>query len=131
MKRAAMKLFHGLRGNQSKVSNLVARLRDRIARVTHFPEQFLSCFGVGAEQFCSLLKHMQNLADAPLLFALHIRKLPDAVAASAEVADNRFELPANRLIFLAFRAVDDRLEARDELVDLCLSVRVPFKEQAA
>src|SRR5271165_2320087 len=131
MKWAAMKLFHGLSGDHRVTSDLVARLSNRIARVTHFSEQFLSCFGVGAEQFCSLFKHMQNLADAPLLFALYIRKLPNAVAASSQVADNRLELATNRLILLAFRAVDYRLEARDELVDLCLSIRVLFKKQAA
>src|SRR5208282_443942 len=63
MKWAAMKLFYGLSGDHRKISDLVARLSDRIARVTHFSEQFLSCFGVGAEQFCSLFKHMQHLAD--------------------------------------------------------------------
>ena len=117
-----MKLFNRLRGDESKISHLVARLGDRIACPAHLADQLLSRFGVFGQSFGSLCKDLQDLADTPLLLSLDIRKLAYAVAACPQVTDNRFQLATDRLILLPFRTVNDRLQARDEFVDFLSQV---------
>ena len=67
-----MKLFDRLSGDQGKVSDLIAGLSHRLARVAHFADQLLRRFSIFTQAFGRLFERAQDLSNAALLLALKI-----------------------------------------------------------
>src|SRR5438105_4991563 len=109
MKGPAMEFGNGPGSYCCQIFDLFTRLGNRFARMTHFPYELLSNFGIFAQPFCGLFENVQYLTDAALLFPLHVCECPDTFATHSQVIDDGLKLTAKRPILLTFRAVDNIL----------------------